>query len=88
MTGLDFGSMFLLRQGGHSATPMSGIGCAQMCSERCAQILPSGSDNLMGIAEGFQPEYGSCSTRGLLWESGSMLQEGADLTEGSQFPRT
>ena len=37
---------------------------------------------LVELTEGFQPENGSCSTRGLLWEAGSMLQEGADLTEG------
>ena len=54
----------------------------EVTPERCAQILPSVSDNLVGIAEGFQPENGSCSTSGLLWEAGSMLQEGADLTEG------
>ena len=54
----------------------------EVTQERCAQILPSVMDSLVGIAEGFQPENGSCSTRGLLWEAGSMLQEGADLTEG------
>ena len=55
----------------------------EMTPERGAQILPSVLDNLMSIAEGFQPEYGSCSARGLLWGAGSMLQEGADLTEGA-----
>ena len=54
----------------------------EVTPERCAQIFPSGLDNLMSIAEGFQPENGSCSTRGLHWEAGIMLQEGADLSEG------
>ena len=58
----------------------------EVTPERCAQILPrilpSVSDSLVGIADELQPENGSCSTRGLLWEVGSMLQEGADLTEG------
>ena len=54
----------------------------EMTPERGARILPSVPDNLMSIAEGFQPENGSCSTRGLFWETGSMLQGGADLTEG------
>ena len=54
----------------------------EVTPERCAQIFPSVSDNLVGIAEGLQPENGSCSTRGLLWEAGSILQEGADLTKG------
>ena len=50
--------------------------------ERSAQILPSVSDSVVVIAEGFQSEDGTSSECGPLWEAGSVLHEHADFAGG------
>ena len=49
---------------------------------RSARILPSVSDSVVVIAEGFQSEYGTSLARGLLQEAGGVLQEYVDLAVG------
>ena len=46
------------------------------------RILSSVSDNVMVIAEEFQPDDGTCSECGLLWEAGGVLHVCTDYAAG------